>query len=217
MPGPDCVKPGTLGVIPKLMSIPREKLVSLCDDFLQGRIDAEVLQAFSEECIADDALNSESDEVVKDILYEWENSRQDIPITISNVALWKVRLETEVDRISYFNSWNYHISSQREICARYNSKWCPTDRRLFVGVSNDILSDPLNGLRHPQEGKGTGWFIWCGDYSSSEDFFKPFCAEHLLQVRPEVVKYLALEPGFRFQIDKAGYEDVWFDKRILLL
>ena len=31
----------------------------------------------------------------------------------------------------------------------------------------------------------------------------------------EVLKYLALEPGFRIQIDYKGYEDVWKDESLL--
>jgi len=49
-----------------------------------------------------------------------------------------------------------------------------------------------------------------GDYSKAEDFFKPMCAEHLLQIRPQIIKYLGLDRGFRFLANNNGDEDVWY-------
>lgn len=40
-----------------------------------------------------------------------------------------------------------------------------------------------------QEDGTTGWFIWSGEYEEKGDFFKPLCAEHLLKLKPEVIKY----------------------------
>ena len=42
------------------------------------------------------------------------------------------------------------------------------------------------------------------------------CAKHLLQIRPEIIKYLGLEVGFRFLADKDGYEDIWYDKKLII-
>ena len=49
-----------------------------------------------------------------------------------------------------------------------------------------------------------------------DDFFKPQCFKHVVSKLPLVGKYMSLEPGFRFQIDNEGYEDVWFDETLLL-
>jgi hypothetical protein len=40
------------------------------------------------------------------------------------------------------------------------------------------------------------------------------CAEHLLQTRPELIKYFGLDVGYRFLIDNNGYEDVWYDEKL---
>ena len=88
------------------------------------------------------------------------------------------------------------------------------DKDLKVGISTDLNSEPLNGLRHNSEDGTTGWFIWSGEYEERDDFFKPIHAEHLLEKKPEVIKYLGLDVGFRFLIGKENYEDVWFDKKI---
>ncbi len=74
---------------------------------------------------------------------------------------------------------------------------------------------PIHGLRHPVEGDTNGWYIWCGEYSEADDFFQPLHVEHLEECLPEVLKLLPLPPGYRFVIDKDGYEDIWFDESLL--
>lgn len=108
-----------------------------------------------------------------------------------------------------------HFEKQKEICSIYNSIWHPVHNTLNVGVSKDLSSIPLNGLRHPAEVGATGWFIWSGEFSDDENFFKPLCVEHLLQIRPDIVIYLGLDVGFRFLIDSNGYQDVWYDESLL--
>ena len=112
------------------------------------------------------------------------------------------------------NEWNSYIEEQKKICKDYDSLWKPINKNLKVGISTNLNLEPLNGLRHNAEDGTTGWFIWSGEYEESDDFFKPICAEHLLEMKPEVIKYLGLDVGFRFLSGKENYEDVWFDKKI---
>ena len=113
--------------------------------------------------------------------------------------------------------WDSYIESQKEICKKYGSKWNPINKESIIGCSDNLDKEPINGLRHPIEKNTTGWYIWSGEFLEKNDFFKPICAEHLLQRRPEIIKYLGLDIGFRFLADKKGYEDVWFDKEITQL
>lgn len=115
------------------------------------------------------------------------------------------------------DSWESHIAKQKFICDKYDSNWNPIDKNLMVGWSVNLEKNPINGLRHPKEYNETGWYIWSGEYSNDKDFFKPICAKHLFQIRPEIIKYLGLDVGFRFLADKNGYEDIWFDKDLLIL
>ncbi|MCF6133563.1 immunity protein Imm33 domain-containing protein [Flavobacterium wongokense] len=112
------------------------------------------------------------------------------------------------------NDWNSYLEEQKKICKEYDSLWKPINKDLKVGISTDLNLEPLNGLRHNSEDGTTGWFIWSGEYEEREDFFKPICAEHLIEKKPEVIKYLGLDVGFRFLLGKENYEDVWFDKKI---
>jgi len=112
------------------------------------------------------------------------------------------------------NDWNFYIEEQNKLCQKYDSLCKPISKDLKVGISADLNLEPLNGLRHNSEDGTTGWFIWSGEYEERDDFFQPICAEHLLNLKPEVLKYLGLDIGFRFLIGKDNYEDVWFDKKI---
>ncbi len=106
------------------------------------------------------------------------------------------------------------IELQKLTCKKYNSDFTPIDEKLFIGISSNLELEPLNGLRHPKHGKMDGWYIWSGEWSDEDDFFKPLCLEHLIELKPEITKYLGLDIGFRFLTDKNGYEDVWFDENI---
>ena len=86
-----------------------------------------------------------------------------------------------------YNDWNVHIETQKEICEKYNSKWKPVSKSLKIGISENLDLEPLNGLRHKVKNGEVCWFIWSGEYSENEDFFKPICAEHLLQKKPKLI------------------------------
>ena len=103
------------------------------------------------------------------------------------------------------------------ICEKYGAEYQPVDPELKVGVSDNFFSEvlPLNGLRHPPEKSTCGWYLWAGEeMSEADDFFKPMHVYHLIERCPNVVKYLALPPGWRFLL--AGeHEDVWFNANLL--
>jgi hypothetical protein len=86
-----------------------------------------------------------------------------------------------------------------------------------LGIALSTLGQqPVNGLRHRATETTCGWYIWCGqELSPAYDFFMPLHAEHVQEHLPEVLPYLALPPGYRFQIDGDGWEDVWYDETLL--
>lgn len=196
------------------MKITREILIEFCDKFLEGRITKTIIQDFAWNAVTSDEVEFVEDEMIKEILFEWDNEDINFEISKTNVQLWKKRLLTGVDDLLRYNSWNAHIDGQKEICTTYHSQWKPINKKLLVAVSVSLNEDPINGLRHPNEKGTTGWFVWTGEYSENDDFFKPMCAEHLLQIRPEVIKYLGLDIGFRFMADRSGYEDIWYEDKL---
>jgi hypothetical protein len=107
-------------------------------------------------------------------------------------------------------------SEQQRICKKYGTHPFASPPGLKAGVARNVSDGvPVHGLRHPPEGDTTGWYIWAGEELSTDpDFFEPVHVEHLTGLRPEIVKYLALPPGWRFLI-AGDYEDVWYDPSLL--
>ncbi|MDP9194005.1 MAG: hypothetical protein M3P06_20105 [Acidobacteriota bacterium] len=106
---------------------------------------------------------------------------------------------------------------QKRTCEKYGANTVEANEMLKAGVAANVEGDlvPLNGLRHPPRGDTTGWYIWAGEELSSDpEFFVPAHVKHLEEIRPEVLKYLALPPGWRFLVAE-DYEDVWYDPSLL--
>ncbi len=106
---------------------------------------------------------------------------------------------------------------QRAVCTRYGAHFDPPRNDTRLGIALQTLTQvPINGLRQlPDEGT-SGWYVWAGgEMGEAPDFFQPLCLEHLHTHCALVLPFLALPPGWRFQIDSAGYEDVWFDETLL--
>lgn len=108
------------------------------------------------------------------------------------------------------------IEDMQSVCTRFGSDFTPTGPESIAGVADNVGSGlwPVNGMRHRQ-GSTSGWFLWAGEeLSDANDFFKPTHVRHLVDRCPEVMRYLALAPGFRFLV-APGYEDVWMDSDLL--
>lgn len=198
------------------MKITRKNLIQLCNKFLNNEISKTEIESFASTLMFSDELDwDDEDEILSNTIFEWDNENINFPINKVNMQLWKNRLENNIDELLDYNSWSSHIEKQKEICAKYNSNWKPINYKLKIGASVDLNLDPLNGMREKAENGTTGWFIWSGKFSENKDFFKPLSSEHLLQIRPQIIKYLGLDVGFRILIDNDGYEDVWFDGNII--
>ena len=108
-------------------------------------------------------------------------------------------------------------ADQLKICEKYGATPFDASPRLKAGVATNVRGDlvPVNGLRHPPAGDTSGWYLWAGEELSADPaFFPTVHLEHLSEIRPEVVKYLALPPGWRFLI-AGDFEDVWYDESLL--
>jgi len=106
---------------------------------------------------------------------------------------------------------------QRELCRKYGVPWVEASADLKVGIAENVKTglQPINGLRHPPSGDTTGWYIWAGSEPSSDpSFFVPLHVKHLTDWSPQVIKYLGLPPGWRFQT-APNHEDVWSDPSLL--
>ncbi len=109
-------------------------------------------------------------------------------------------------------------AEQIQMCERHGAAPVEASADLKVGVAANVRDDllPINGLRHLPAADTTGWYIWAGEELSDDpNFFVPLHVDHLKEWRPEVLKYLALPPGWRFLI-AGDYDDVWYDASLLI-
>lgn len=108
-------------------------------------------------------------------------------------------------------------AAQRAVCQRYELEPMLAPAHLKVGIARNVREGlfPINGLRHRPQGDTTGWYIWAGGEPSDDPrFFEPVHIEHLDKWCADVIPYLQLPPGTRFQI-APGHEDVWEDASLL--
>jgi hypothetical protein len=87
----------------------------------------------------------------------------------------------------------------------------------MISLALDTLRmTPLNGLRYLPEAGGSGWYIWGGEeMSQAADFFSPIEVRYVTDYVPDILPYLALPPGFRFQTDHKAHQKAWFDGSLL--
>lgn len=101
---------------------------------------------------------------------------------------------------------------QKKVCQRVGSEFVPALPNFKVGLATASLEkSPIYGVRIVPDGDATGWYIWAGPHSSDPNFFEPVHTTHVERLCPLATKYLGLAPGFKFIVDAAGYEDVWFE------
>lgn len=108
------------------------------------------------------------------------------------------------------------MDSQEWICKKFGVPFLPPDLDLKIGISEWALQSrkPFHGLRHPMEKDTLGWYFWSGEFEERDDFFRPLHAVHLIESHPWLLQYLALPPGWRLLIAE-GYEDIWYDEKLL--
>lgn len=106
---------------------------------------------------------------------------------------------------------------QKAVCERFGAEFHPPFEKTISGVSVDCFNNtyPFNGMRCVPGPGENGWYFWCGEeLGQGDDFFQPMHVFHVADARPEIAKFLALPPGWRFLV-AMDYEDVWFDASLL--
>ncbi len=107
------------------------------------------------------------------------------------------------------------MNQQIAKCAAYNVTPFACESRQKVGIAENVTVGrfPINALRVEPVGDTCGWYIWAGDYSDVEDFFKPLHVDRLVDWCPALIPFLQFPPGWRVQL-APNHEDVWFDPEL---
>lgn len=106
--------------------------------------------------------------------------------------------------------------AQAEICLAVGSAYVEAALDSSVVVAAEtVRTFPLNGTRQPPGEGESGWRVWGGDGSPPQAAeFELMTVSDLQRVCPQILKYLALAPGWRV-VWAPGEEDVRFDHQLL--
>ena len=99
---------------------------------------------------------------------------------------------------------------QHEVCQAVGSPFSPPRPDKLAAVAAGVFEgDPVDGARFVPDGKMSGWCFFTDRYDGN---IRSLQYEHLYHVtarRPDLAKYLALKPGFCFDLHEP--ERLWFD------
>lgn len=102
---------------------------------------------------------------------------------------------------------------QHSICNQYGADFDPPRADKLSVVSKGVLEGlPVQGVRYPSPDHMSGWWITTDQYDGDINSLMNEHNYHLTAARPDLAKYLALPPGFRF--DLSSFEDIWFEEEV---
>ena len=105
-----------------------------------------------------------------------------------------------------------------EICSMKGVNPALIDNNQLVVVSDGVLEGKLvEGTRYSSPEHMSGWWLTTEEYNDDVNSLKTEHFYHLIEKRPDLLKYMALPYGYRFFQDgyKNNSEEIWFDEEIL--
>lgn len=100
---------------------------------------------------------------------------------------------------------------QHEVCERFGAPFTPPRADQMVAVSVGVYEgDPVQGVRYHAPDHMTGWYATTARFNGDTRTLTVEHLYHLTAKRPDLARYVALPPGYRFDMT-GGSDDVWFD------
>ena len=140
---------------------------------------------------------------------------------------WLVKFELRDDRM--LQVWEYNAEGtefipgatlaltywrdQHLVCEKFGAAFSAPQADQLAVISEGVLEgDSVQGVRYPSPGHMSGWWITSDRYDGDIRSLKHEHLYHVTAARPELVQYLALPYGFRFDLSQR--EDVWFEESV---
>lgn len=103
---------------------------------------------------------------------------------------------------------------QQQVCNEQGAAFDPLLPLSGVACSEGVLEGrlPIAGARYRYGEKMSGWFLSTDLYDGTSKTANVHHAYHVTAARPELTKYLALPPGFRFEL--GADTRIWFDPEL---
>ena len=107
------------------------------------------------------------------------------------------------------------LKGQNDICSRYKVNLMFPLIGQKIAVSKEIYDgSEVNAVRYDAPSHMTGWYLTSNEFNGDVNTLIVDHLFHLLKVRPDIAKYLALPAGYRFFKDELG-DKIWFDEDII--
>lgn len=105
------------------------------------------------------------------------------------------------------------VADQEKECEKFGVACIfPTFSQMLVISKGVYEGYPVEGVRYPSPVNMCGWWLSTDLYDGNIKSLMTEHYYHLAFKRPEVLKYLALPFGYRFNLDPNGEVDVWYDE-----
>ncbi|MFZ3286876.1 MAG: hypothetical protein WA191_08510 [Telluria sp.] len=101
---------------------------------------------------------------------------------------------------------------QHQVCERASSVFAPPKADQMIVISDGVYEgDHVQGVRYPSPPHMSGWWLTTDRYDGNADSLKTVHLYHLTERRPDLTKFIALSPGYRFYSDNG---EVKFDQKV---
>ena len=106
------------------------------------------------------------------------------------------------DFVSWIRNAPDYWHSQHQVCERAGSAYCPPRVDQLVALSDGVMSgDPIEAVRYRAPDHMTGWYLTTDKYDGDASTLTLEHIVHVTYARPDIAKFVALAPGFRFWSD----------------
>jgi hypothetical protein len=100
---------------------------------------------------------------------------------------------------------------QHKTCAQFNASFSPPRPDKMVAISDGVMEgDPVEGVRYPSPEHMSGWWLTTDRYNGDISTIKTTHLHHVTAKRPDLVRFVALPYGYRF-----NGQDVWYDEKVV--
>ena len=100
---------------------------------------------------------------------------------------------------------------QHAVCRAFSAPFDPPRADQLVATSKGVHEgDVVQGVRYEAPEHMSGWYLTTGRYDGNVDSLMVEHLYHVLDRRPDLARYVALPPGYRFDTT-SGDDDVWLD------
>ena len=103
-------------------------------------------------------------------------------------------------------------SEQQTTCQHAGARFTPHSGQQMIVVSDGVMEgDVVQGVRYPSPPHMSGWWLTTDRYGGNTASLRVVHAHHVTAGRPDLVRFLALDYGYRFYSDDG---EVRFDEKV---